>query len=341
MRRKRIYVAPSANRKDGYSNRYFPILKKELSAYFDVLEADDKPCLAQGLAMLVNSFKADVFLLSFVETVAFQELAFAQYLLSMAALRIMRLRGKEIVFIFHNPKPHKGENWMSKSLTLTQIRLSKAVISHSAEAASLAREIVASEGGDPGKVRYVCHPVVVPENLPDCSAASNDTVLIWGNILPYKGVLEFVSSRVVRDAGLNVRIVGKCLDPELSARIESAVDQPSESRFVFENRSAGFDELAGLISGSRKVVFPYLPGSVSSSGVLIDTVAMGGNPVGPAVGAFLDLADEGVCSVFRSDEEMVSLLKEKGDIPAQVRRRFVESHSWPAFAALVRDISMA
>ena len=341
MRKKRIYVAPSANRKDGYSNRYFPILKKELSAYFDVLEADNKPCLAQGLALLRNSMKADVFLLSFVETIAFQKLAFAQYLLAMLALRIMRLRGKEIIFIFHNPKPHKGENWMSKSLTGAQLMISKAVISHSAEAAALAREIVAANGGDPGKVSYVCHPVVVPEHLPEHPAHKEDNVLIWGNILPYKGVLEFVSSTAVRDAGLDVRIVGKCKDPELASRIQSAISGPSSTRFVFENRVAGFDELADLVSGSRRVVFPYLPGSVSSSGVLIDTVAMGGDPVGPAVGAFLDLAEEGVCSVYKSETEMVSLLKEDGNISPEARAKFIESHSWPAFAAMINDLSLA
>ena len=341
MSRKKIYVAPSANRKEGYSNRYFVVLKRELAAYFDVLEEDNKPCLAQGLALLANSFKADVFLLSFVETVAFQKLAFFQYLLAMAAMAVMRLRGKEILFIFHNPRPHKGENWMSKSLTKTQLKRSRAVISHSNEAADLAREIVSGMGEDPSKVCYTCHPVMVTDTLPALSEARDDTVLIWGNILPYKGVLEFASSQVVRDAGLNVRIVGKCKDPVLSAKIEEAVDQLSATRFTFENRSAGFDELAGIISRSRWVVFPYLPGSVSSSGVLIDTIAMGGNPLGPAVGAFLDLEKEGVCSVYKSVEEMVALLLGDRSIPEEKRRLFIESNSWPVFAAMVRDLALA
>ena len=342
MRKKRIYIAPSANRKDGYSNRYFPILKKELSAYFDVLEADNKPCLAQGLALLVNSFKADVFLLSFVETVAFQKLAFVQYLLAMLAMWIMRLRGRWILFIFHNPKPHKGENWMSKSLTITQLKLSEAVISHSGQAASLAREIISRSGGDPSKVHYVCHPVALTERVDARPPASDcEEVLIWGSILPYKGVLEFVSSQVIRDAGLKVRIVGRCKDPALATKIEEAVSRPSKTTFVFENRSAGFDELAGLIAGSRKVVFPYLPGSVSSSGVLIDTIAMGGNPVGPAIGAFLDLAAEGVCFVYGDDFDLVESLRDGTDIPEEVRRNFIEANSWSAFAAMVRDLALA
>ena len=37
--RKKIYVSPSANRKNGYPNRYFVFLKENLAEYFDVLDA--------------------------------------------------------------------------------------------------------------------------------------------------------------------------------------------------------------------------------------------------------------------------------------------------------------
>ncbi len=79
--RKKIYVSPSANRKNGYPNRYFVFLKENLAEYFDVLDADNEPYLTQGWALLKHSFKADIFLLSFVETIAFHKLAFAQYLM--------------------------------------------------------------------------------------------------------------------------------------------------------------------------------------------------------------------------------------------------------------------
>ena len=151
----------------------------------------------------------------------------------------------------------------------------------------------------------------------------SDEILIWGNILPYKGVLEFISSPAVRVAGLNVRIVGRCKDPGMAKDIEKAVAECDSAEFVgsysngseslrskiiFENRAADFDELASLVSSSKFVLFPYLPGSVSSSGVLMDTLAMGGNPVGPAVGAFADLSRENVCFVYGSEAEMIEIL---------------------------------
>ena len=160
--RKKIYVSPSANRKNGYPNRYFVFLKENLAEYFDVLDADNEPYLTQGWALLKHSFKADIFLLSFVETIAFHKLAFAQYLMVRLSFLIMRLRHKEIVFIFHNPRPHKGENWMSRSLTKLQLKRSCLVISHSCETASFARVLLSEYGCPPDKVRYFCHPVVEP-----------------------------------------------------------------------------------------------------------------------------------------------------------------------------------
>ncbi len=352
--RKKIYVSPSANRKSGYPNRYFVFLKENLADYFDVLDSGNEPYLTQGWALLRHSFKADIFLLSFVETIAFHKLAFVQYLMVRFSLLVMRLRRKDIVFIFHNPRPHKGENWMSRSLTKVQLIQACLVISHSCETASFARGLLSEYGCSPDKVRYICHPVVWNPSDDRSATAVNDVrdrpdeILIWGNILPYKGVLEFVSSPSVRAAGLNVRIVGKCKDPKLASEIEKAVAECSvlgsgnypvitPSKIVFENRSADFEELASLVHLSRFVLFPYLPGSVSGSGVLMDTLAMGGNPVGPAVGAFADLARENVCFVYGSEAEMIEILKSDRHVNPEILRDFIARNTWHAYAKFFSD----
>jgi len=335
--KERIYVAPSANRKDGYPNRYFIFLKESLSQYYEVLESDNKPCLMQGLALLRNSFRADVFLLSFVETIAFQKLAFVQYLMAELGILIMRVRRRKIVFIFHNPYPHKGVNWMSNALTKRQLKHSCLVISHSKETAAFGQSKVVEYGGDPSKVVYVCHPVPMPENSGDVGVERSDYILIWGGILPYKGVLEFVTDSLVRSAGLKVRIIGRCKDSELRSRIEEAVVEPCPTVFTFENRFADFEELGRLVKESKAVLFPYLHGSVSSSGVLMDTVLMGGNPVGPRLGAFSDLAEDGVCRVYDSTEEMLSLLESDVTIDESTRERFLRNNSWQAFTAFIKE----
>ncbi len=361
---KKIYVSPSANRKSGYPNRYFLFLKDNLAEWFDVLDADNKPYLTQGWALLKHSFRADIFLLSFVETIAFHRLAFVQYLMVRLSFLIMRLRRGRIVFIFHNPRPHKGENWMSRSLTKVQLLQSCLVVSHSCETASIARGLLSEYGCSPGKVRYICHPVAgTADGCPGGKAVSgwqsaassvsgeasrrsrSDEILIWGNILPYKGVLEFVSSPAVRTAGLNVRIVGRCKDTALAGDIGKAVAgcdsagdvSASRSRIIFENRSAGFEELSSLVGSSKFVLFPYLPGSVSGSGVLMDTLAMGGTPVGPAVGAFADLAREDVCFVYGSEAEMIEILKSDRRVNPEVLSDFIAHNNWRAYAKFFAD----
>lgn len=332
MRRK-IYVAPSANRKGGYPNPYFIHLKKELASYFEVLDYENKPRLSQGLTLLRYSFSADVFLLSFVETIAFHKLAFIQYLAAMLSLFIMKLRRREVIFIFHNPHPHKGENRMSRSLTMRMLRQSTLVLSHSTDTAAYAKSLISNFGGDPAKVKYVCHPMPAPDvPAPDMSSGR---ILIWGNVLPYKGILEFVSCPEIRDAGLDVHIVGRCGDASLSASIEQSVSCPSATHFLFENRSASFEELRSLIPSSKYVVFPYLPGSVSGSGVLMDTIAMGGEPVGPSFGAFADLASENVCHIYHSIPELVTILKSPKRLNQNDIRHFIARHSWPAFAEMI------
>lgn len=387
--KRRIYVSPSANRKSGYPNRYFVVLKENLAEYFDVLDSGNEPYLTQGWALLKHSFKADIFLLSFVETIAFHKLAFIQYLMVRLSFLVMRLRRGRIVFIFHNPRPHKGENWMSRSLTRMQLTQSCLVVSHSCETAAFARALLSEYGCSPDKVRYICHPIVDTSasvgGVSGCasvgagssasaaagassfgtsaaglaavsaSATPSDEVLIWGNILPYKGVLEFVSSPAVRAAGLNVRIVGRCKDASLASAIEKAVGQCDagqsaegstsadgsdylhRTRIVFENRAADFEELAVLIRSSRHVLFPYLPGSVSSSGVLMDTLSMGGNPVGPAIGAFADLARENVCDVYGSEAEMIEILKSDRCVNPETLKDFISRNSWQAYAKFFAD----
>ena len=332
----KIYVAPSANRKNGLPNRYFRILKEELTPFFDVLEADNPPCLMQGLALIRNSLRADVCLLSFVETIPFHKLGFIQYLMAMLSLCIMKLRKCMVMFVFHNPRPHQGENWMTRNLIRRQLTLSEAVISHSKECAALAREMLGAYGKDASSVHYICHPLYDTREVVEVE--KSDEVLIWGNILPYKGVLEFVSSEAVRNAGLKVRIVGQCKDADLDLGIRKAISISSATSFVYENRSPGFPELSKLIPASRWVVFPYLPGSISSSGVLMDTVSMGGNPIGPAVGAFLDLEEEGMCAVYRSEEEMVGLLKSDGSILSAGREAFMKRNSWHSFAEFISKL---
>ena len=337
----KIYVSPSAKRGTGYPNAYFIQLKKGLESHFDVLEADNRPCLMQGTAMLRNAFKADVFLLSFVETMAFQKLALLQSMMALLALRIMHSRRRKIVFIFHNIHPHKGENFLSRLLTGVLMKRSHLILSHSEAAAAYARDYLQARGLDPGKAVFRPHPLRLDlSNIPDRQdgdGAPVRDVLIWGDILPYKGVAEFLSKESVRNSGLRISVVGRCKDGTLASKIEEAIGLFPQGRAEFRNERPGFDEIASLVRGSRHILFPYLPGSISSSGALMDTIAMGGTPVGPDAGAFRDLAADNLCLIYHDDDEMLDILKSGKTADPSVAREFLYSNSWPAFVSFLRD----
>lgn len=316
---KKVYVSPSATRKAGYSSRYFLHLKRELASYFEVLEADNAPCIMQSGALLRNSFKADVAVLSFVENIAFHKLAVLQTCIALIALGIMRLRKCRTVFIFHNPSPHQGGNALSRALTDKLFRIADLVVAHTENTASIARERVGEQ-----KVLYFPHPCEAPVSVP---AGARTDVLIWGTVLPYKGVEEFISNGAVRASGLKIKILGACPDPALAERIHAL----ENDNISFEQRRAEMDEIASNVAGSRFVLFPYLPGSISGSGTLVDTLRFGGNPVGPDVGAFAELSQHGLCRVYADISELLEILHSPWSAdPARVRE-YLSGNSWTSF----------
>lgn len=333
---EKIYVSPSSKRGVGYTNRYFYYLKESLSKYYSVLEADNKPCSLQGLSLLRNAFRADIFLLSQVEAISFQRFGLFQFCLAVLSIKIMRLRRKRIAFILHYIHPHQGENFFTKALTKIQLRDACLVITHSRHATKYAIRELHFFGMDAEKVKYICRPIRPGNATPELPKwEKEDTiydVLIWGEILPYKGISEFVSDPMIEKSGLKVKIVGDCGKAELTKKL-------TDSWVSFENRRAGFPELYWYCTHSRFVLFPYLVGSISSSGVLMDTIAMNGTPIGPAIGAFKDLAEERVCVTYNSIKEMVDILTDKKQIEPvtqAARDEFISRNSWENYAEFLK-----
>lgn len=324
---KKILVSPAATPGKGYSNDYFVFLKKELSAHYEIIDPDNKGCRSQSLALLAGAFRADVALLSFVETIAFHRFPRIQTNLALAALQIMYRRGIKVVFFFHNPKPHKGENCNSRRLTDKLFQISDLVVCHSENTAEIARERVGSD-----RVLLVHHPMV-SRPVPSSPGDFSRDVLIWGDIFPYKGVAEFVEDPSIAASDLQIDIVGRCKDPALAQRIERCCSE----HVRFRNERPSQEEVATLVLGSRYVLFPYLPGSISGSGALMDTLSVGGTAVGPDAGAFHDLSLEGVCLTYRDRTELVSLLLSNRRIDRDRIARFIRENSWSAFVDRIQS----
>lgn len=322
---QKAYFFPSEGRIP-FGNPYPKNFKRALeAAHFDVLYSRRRPAVLGTLSLLWYAFRADVFFLNWLENVGVMHLPLVQFLLARVALAVIRLRRKRIVWIQHNLTPHEGTNWMTRSMRRTLCRVADVVISHSREAADAIRPEVGERS------RYICHPVAP---VPLAATQPDTDIFIWGKVLPYKGVAEFLANDFIQRGTWKVEVLGRCDDSALAQRIESLCNE----RITFENRVASFDEIAVRCRRSRWTLFPYIGECVSSSGALIDTIVMGGNPVGPDRGAFRDLAELGVCRTYRNDEELAAILTDGKPIDDDARRRFIEENSWPMFIERITEL---
>lgn len=322
----KLYYFPPYIEKNLDTNPYSSNFKEALSHYFDVIEKDYKHKGLARISFIQKAFLADVYVLNWVESIGKGIKNLPLFLASYLGVLIILIRRKKIIWMFHNIHPHSGENYYSRTIQSLLYNHSTAIVSHSKEAMTYAKSRAKC------RVDYVCHPVT--RFTHGKVANRNCDILIWGAILPYKGIAEFVSLPEIQASPLDIRIIGKCKDSDLEKKISSFCNE----HISFENRFADIDELSELCKSSKFVLFPYLSESVSSSGALIDTVAMGGTPVGPCVGAFKDLEYEGVCFTYKDKASMLRLLQENITINDKARNLFIDNNSWEALGKRIFNI---
>lgn len=321
----KIYYYPSCP-PGGYSNPYSSNVKKAWTKYGEVLENNETPVIPAVKGLMKNCCKADLFLLNWIEGIANHRGGFVQYFLAKLCFLIIRIRRKKIVWTLHNIHPHGGVNTYSKKMSSYLYSHVDMIIAHSKDA----QEYAEKKAKCP--VYYVCHPFNT-FNLTVSVKEKTQDVLIWGTIYSYKGVPQFLEEVNSRNVFLTIRIVGTCSDKNILDEIEKCV---KDNQYIsFENRRPDFDELTQLIASSKYVLFPYIGGSVSSSGALMDTTAMGGIAMGPNVGAFKDLSKEGICVTYNDYDDMFRKLQTPSEVYEQNVESFVKQNSWENFAKFV------
>lgn len=321
----RAYFFPSCPR-EGYVNPYCLNYKKSLSKYFDVAELDNQVTKMKSMTLFKYSWFSDVFVLNWIENATKWRFGLVQFLLVVCSLAVIKIRRKNIVWMLHNMQPHEGVDVGFRIITSLLFRYADLIISHSHEAALVAQKRARC------RVEYICHPATpIQTNSCEKTIVPCD-VLIWGNILPYKGVAEFLQVFNEKKCKLNVVVIGKCSNSKLNERLESL----SGGNILYENRFADFAEIAAYVKKSKYVLFPYIGDCVSSSGALIDSVAMGGLAIGPSKGAFCDLEKEGVCLTYSSYDELFSILL--SDHPKNSVASFLEKNTWDRFADLLNEL---
>jgi hypothetical protein len=321
---KIYFFPPYKENENGVNNPYCTNFKKELSVYGEIVnnKNTNKP---KTIDHLNHLFDADVYIYNWVENIPFFKMGALQTVVFFFCLLVVRLRKKKIVWIFHNIVPHDKDNKLSRKIRTVMLKYSSVIITHSEDALMYLKQQCST------LVYFFHHPVSNSIKLDtEVVDSVKYDILIWGTILKYKGIKEFLQQLEEKNL-LNmfrINIIGKCADE----KYDEYLKQYRNAHINYENRIVSFEELNKLMKETRYVLFPYLPDSVSSSGALIDTIVMGGVPLGPNIGAFKDLNKENVCLNYTTYNELINILSEDRNIEPMAREKFINTNKWTTFA---------
>jgi hypothetical protein len=274
-------------------------------------------------------FSIDVIIFNWIENIGYKKLGKLQFVFFMFAFVILKLRKVKIVWVFHNIHPHKGESFISKYMYSLFFDASDLIVTHSKKADKYVKAHSSK------KTFFTHHPnnkIQIDNSIlnidESCDVRKKD-ILIWGSIEPYKGIVEFLdfNKKMGQAKAFKIQIIGTCND----VNYENEILKYTNDNVVFENRRVSFLELNKHIDNSKFVLFPYRSNSVSSSGALLDTLTFNGSCIGPNTGCFSDLAEEGLCYVFRSYEEILNIVSTNNSIDNDKMQYFVQGNSWDKF----------
>ena len=154
MIKKKLSYYPAAGN-NGYTNPYSANYKEVMSAYYDVLEADNKAPKYKmlGFYILKRAFQADVYVYNWLENIGTFRLPFLQLILAILAILVVKCRNKKIIWMFHNIHPHSGATFYSRTISWLLFHTASLIVSHSREAAEYAKKKTSR------KVLFLCHPI--------------------------------------------------------------------------------------------------------------------------------------------------------------------------------------
>lgn len=284
------------------------------------------------LSLLPPSRWGDVFIFNWFESIPDFKYGPLQAVTATAFLLLQRIRGKKIVWMLHNKKPHaQGRDNMKTFLARLIAKNSSLIITHSEEGVRLVHDDFPYAAH---KVHYIDHPTKC--RLPLATAAHTAEkkydLLIWGTIARYKGIFEFVDYiRTNKIDHLRICIVGGA-----SETVFKDLKAICPDNITLINQRPSFDELADYINQSEFVLCPYAPETILSSGMLMDSLSFGAKVIGPEVGSFKDYASNSRLNVytFKSFDDISGIAQrhKHDEVSLANYRRFLEENDWTHYA---------
>lgn len=333
MKAYSVYVYPNVPREQlGSGNPYIGRLKEALCA--NGLKADQPYSRNAFADFLRNGLKSDMVILNWMEDLPSRRMGLLQSVICMCYLLLLKMRGVRIIWIRHNEVSHT-RRWfgIKKMIQRLLARFSDHILVHSR----------IGNNSHPEKTVFRFHPV---NFSPDAIQRTEESeypdidLLIWGSMLPYKGILEFLQFVEKNEfmCERRIHIIGKC-KPDYWEQLQKHVGK----NIRLENKFVSDEDLAELFHRSRFILFTYNSSSVLSSGVLMDSLVAGKRMIAPDCGAFRELA---------AQQRFVTLFEDLSAIPGIYRRfyndyildhdkvsEFVARNSWYEMGAAIKTLT--
>jgi beta-1,4-mannosyltransferase len=334
---KKVYFYPISARNDKIVsfNPYTFDFVDSIEQYFAIVNKG-KPSSHGILDIFKYIFQIDLIIFNWIEDLPEKKSGFIQTVFFFLLMTFCKISGIDIIWVMHNRLSHsKKRKWLKKIIFNQLIRFADVILTHSSEGISYGENL---RKGSKKRIHYFPHPVKnrrKPNNI--------DTVydiLIWGTISPYKGILEFLQTlyKAKKENVYRILIIGKSNDRDYFNELEKYASDKIIIKEAFMDNNA----LQALIGQSKIVLFTYAKSSILSSGALMDSIGFGGKVVGPHVGAFADLAKDGVINTFTETNEMFSVidavLANREYLQNQPIDQFLQQYSWSKFATFIHQI---
>jgi beta-1,4-mannosyltransferase len=292
---RRIYFSPTPTgiKTNEYVDRFVEVLNQR-----STIVNYKKPPLPRCLDMLKYAFSSDTMLLNWPEDVVHLRWGIFQYFLTVLILFFYKLFGGKVVWICHNKNTHKkGREFLSNHARQFFTWIADYIIVHSTDAK---RHFSKQK-----KVTFLHHPRYEKRLQPlGANQSPQYDVLIWGNLSPYKGLVEFIREYKRSGHSFSVQIVGKDENGYGAILKEEA----EGLNITIHNQFLGEEELEECFASCKIILLPYLDKDTFSSGALIHSLNAQRVVLGPAIGNFIDINKLGACLVYHNNEELFTTL---------------------------------
>lgn len=327
------YVYPNISKeKMGSRNPYVENLK--LSLKTNGFEIDLSTSSNAFLDLLRNGYKADVVFLNWIEEIPSRRFGILQSVCFSLYAALLKVLSVKIIWLKHNRSSHVKEKFRLKSILRALLRaISNLIITHSRD----------DDLNGAKRVYFIHHPNSISADSilsPNLGDRLKFDFLIWGNISPYKGILEFLSfiKGTPSFGEYKVCIAGNCSDESYWHRLCSYRGANVMMLNEFVDESTLFE----LFKQTRFLLFTYKGESILSSGTLIESLVACKRIIGPNCGAFRDLAEgQGFVSVYDSFDKIDVLFRNNVDNymleRAQVLQ-FLSYNSWSNFGLAFKNM---